>query len=214
MSGGQQITPVVVSDGLVTLEEAKAYLAIDIPISDDIIEERILATGRYLERKCGRRFSLFAAKARTLWPNVKGSLDLVDLLGSPTPTVLIDTSADRSFATVLASTDFELLPYPDDDEEAARYQEMAIISPLLGFDKRVPMRITGNWGYVEPDSRAPYEIRLAVLMILARWWKRKENPLMLAQMPGFGFHRMLDDDPDALRIIEAYTHPRKRRVLQ
>jgi len=37
---------------------------------------------------------------------------------------------------------------------------------------------------------------------------------MLAQMPGFGFHRMLDDDPDALRIIEAYTHPRKRRVLQ
>jgi len=91
---------------------------------------------------------------------------------------------------------------------------MAIISPFLGFDKRVPVRITGNWGYVEPDSRAPYEIRLAVLMILARWWKRKENPLMLVQMPGFGFHRMLDDDPDALRIIEAYTHPRKRRVLQ
>lgn len=214
MSGGTTGSLVVVSDGLVTLAEVKDYLALEITGHDTEIADRILAASKWVESYCGRKFGVATAEDRHLWANIKGTIDVVDLLGTPAPALYLDSAMDRTYATLVDPTTYEFLPYPTDASETARYQEITYLSSLLGFSRDYPIKVTGSWGYAEDDGRAPYEVRLAVLMYLARWWKRKETPIMVAQMPAVGYHRLMEDDPDAVRLLAPFVHPRKRRVLQ
>lgn len=218
VTGGGGTTGLPVAPGLlVTYEEGKAYLEIVREDNDELVKtitERIAATQGNIQDMCGRRFTLSEGEARKLWPNIKGTVDLIDLLDDPAPTVYIDSQNDRTYTLLVEASSYEFFPFDNDPLAAARYQELAYIGPSRGFNTAYPVKVTGSWGWVEPDGRAPYEIRLAILMLLARWWKRKELPLNVMQMPLFGFKRLMDQDPDVAELIKPFIHIRKKRTLQ
>lgn len=212
MPGGTIGTPVVVGAEYVTLDEVKEHLAIeDVVVKNDaVIEDRIPVACRAVEDHCVRKFKHIAGNALKVWPNRKGTLYVTDLLASPAPTVYVDTDNNRTFATLVAATEYEFLPFPEDAEELARYQEIAYLSGNY-FDQAYPVRVTHDCGWFEDDGRAPHGIRLGILMMFAKWWKRRETPAVVMQMPGFGFKRMIEKDTDIQDILEPYVHQGKKR---
>lgn len=213
-SGGTTGTPVTEA-GLVTLQEAKDYMALQQDAFDVYVNDRIMVASNWVQETCGRLFKAITDQTLSLWPNQMGSVDVVDLWPDPVPVVAVDTLGDRTYATVLEAGSYEFLPFRKSILDPERYQEIRKLSSYDYFDPRYPVQVSeASWGYVDSNNRAPYQVRLAVLMGLARFWKRKEVPLGLMQMPAIGFRRMLDEDPQIKELLEEFIHPQKKRGAQ
>lgn len=205
--------PAVGQSGFVTLEEVKEHLAIEMDVTapDAAIMPRIGAASYEIERECARRFRLLVGHTRTVFPNVKGSLYVTDFHAEPFPTVYVDSGQNRLYETLVDPADYELLPYPEDEFGLALYQEIAYIGGRNFFDPCIPVRVTGNCGWVDSFGRAPEGIRLATLMLMARWWKRRETPAIVMQMPAMGFRQMIQKDQDIIDLLEPFVHQRKKK---
>lgn len=209
----------------VTAADVKAHLEKSLATHDDQIERAIAAARAFTDEKTGRGFRFYEAETRYAQVQWDGSVPVVDLIS--VTTIHIDVDNDLTYSQSIADDSYILEPRNDPDGSPAhRFQK---ICPFSGGDDSryfVPgrqVKIVGDWGFVEtadgsvPTSGTavtPEMIQYANVLLVARWYKRRESPVSATSMPAFGFRRMFEGDKDAMDILEEFTHPRKRRTLQ
>lgn len=183
-----------------SLDELKTWIG-DVPdgLDDHHLEPIINAAGRWIDYKTGRSFELETAATKLYYPTRDGRVVVTDLI--TVTSIKTDTRGDRSYATTLATTDYELLPYGE-----GRYQEVRIWpNSSKAFDPGLLVQIVGNFGYVV-DGGPPDEIRLATLILASRWWKRHEMPTGIVVIPDMGsIERVSRVDHDVTLLLAPFT---------
>ena len=171
------------------------------------------AACNYVDWWCGRGFRRYTGQARETSVQMDGIAYIIDLI-PPATTVMADTDYDMTFTTEIDSASYILHPRIEHDgSPAARHQKLSPLSTGDNAYLLVPgirLQITGDWGYVEgDDDHAPDAVQYAVMLFVARWYKRREAPLQVATMPGYGFRRLMAEDADAKDILKEYRHERR-----
>lgn len=189
-----------------SLDELKTWLGgVTDGMDDHHLEPVLVAAGRWIDAKCGRRFELETAATKLFYPTWDGRLVVTDLISATT--VKLDTAGNRTYSTTLSASDYELLPYADAvGVPSVRYQEVHIWPrSSRAFTPGQLVQIVGNFGYVV-NGLPPDEIRLATLILAGRYWKRHETPLGILGVSDLGqFERIGKNDPDVPGLIAPYT---------
>lgn len=97
-----------ITDGYLTLDEAKSYLGISDTDDDVSIELAVEAASRAIDDWCGRRF--YTATETRYYTSDSGTVLDVDEFTSIT-TLKTDGDGDGTFGTVWASSDYVLEPF-------------------------------------------------------------------------------------------------------
>jgi hypothetical protein len=175
-----------------------------------MLERLIEAASRQADADCGRIFYLQTATLRRHYPDITGTVHLVDLVTATT--IAIDTTGDETTDTTLATTDYVLLPKVDQGLAATRYQTLKA-SRLGGYRLSCgyAVDVTGSWGWVGSDGRAPAGIQTAVCIMASRLYMRRRAKLGRAVVLEAGLSEGLSKtDPDYLAEIEPFVHDSKR----
>ena len=196
-----------------TVADLRTYM--DFPSGDtasDVDLQRALDAGAaWIDWGTGRTFSLTptstvakisAAVSATIVP-------LVDL-HSTSPTVAVDTAGDRTFSTTLLPEQYALNPFagPPFQELEAWAVPAGGIAPVV-FTPGELVRVTGQWGYVDPvTGAAPAAVEQANLLLGARWFKRREVPFNVLQQPELdAFQVVPTQDADVLALLMPLALP-------
>lgn len=182
-----------------TLHELREWMEIGDTADDLDLERALDAASRYAEAYCGRLFHLQTAQTKYYYPRDAERLEVVDLV-APT-TVSVDTAGDRTYATALTATDYELWPL-----DGPPYQEVRIwpLATTRSFSPGRRVRVVGSFGCTV-DGAAPVEVRQAVLIVASRYFKRNEAPFGILSAVDLGqFERISKDDPDAVALLSRW----------
>lgn len=174
---------------------------------DVLLGSLLDAASRRIDDDCGRIFYQQTATARSYYPGRTGIVEVVDLLS--VTSIVIDTDGDDIVETTMATTDYVLEPFTEESGlGAARYQR--IRSSLTGgykFGYRWKVTVTGSWGYVDGQGRAPDSIRTAAMILASRWFMRRHAKFGRMVIPESGMTETLPvNDPDYLMLIQPYIH--------
>jgi hypothetical protein len=189
-----------------SLDEFKTWL--EYPVEDDglmdhHLEPVLLAAERWIDQHCGRHFGLENEATKLYYPNDTVTLDVVDLISITT--LKLDTDSDRTYATTLTVSDYELLPYMDSTgRPSERFQHVRIWPDSThAFVVGELAQIVGDFGYVE-DGQPPSDIRLATLMLASRWWRRHHAPSGTAIVPDMGRFAATSENADVSDLLSTY----------
>jgi hypothetical protein len=185
---------------LASLAELKQFGGITSDDRDVDLERALDAATEHIHQHCGRTFVKDAADVTKLfYPTVEGMIDVVDLIS--VTTVKVDSRGDRSYATTLATTEYELLPY-----NGERYEQIRVwptSSKTMGPGRLV--QVVGRFGYVDELGRPPADVVQACLMLANRYRNRPSNPFGILQSPDLGqYTRISKMDPDVETLLEPY----------
>lgn len=187
-------------------DELRATLDITDTASDFEIELALSAASRWVEHECGRQFTVDAADVtQVLFPKDSQTLQVVDLL--TITTLKVDTNGDRTYATSLTSSDYLLWP-PNEP----RAQEIRIWpTSSRAFYPGNLVQLVGKSGCVDggaigsTSGTTPDDVRRAVLIQAARFYKRREAPFGVLSAVDLGqFARLAQDDPDVRALLEPW----------
>lgn len=180
-----------------------------------------------VERRCGRVFRVVSDQQRRAVIDSQGRIPLIDLIEATE--ILIDMHGNSSYLYTVDLNAVDYLPDAQENGEPALRYDYAVARPSGGaegyFTCGSRVKVTGSWGFVETrvaendeevdvEDMPPPGLAYACLMLAARYYKRKDTPLAVAQMPGFGFKRLIDEDKDVRDHLEPFIHHRLRRVIQ
>jgi len=188
----------------VALSELKSALGISGSGDDTFLNLAIDSAEQSIDDLCGRKFTVDgSASARTYraQPYLCVTDDISTLTGL---TVKTDTSADGSFSTIWASTDYQVEPLNNLLKTTARSVNnlRAVGSytfPVYG-DGLASVEVTAKWGWpAVPDS-----IKQATLMLSSRLYGRKASPMGVIGVGDFGPVRISRSDPDIAHLLMDY----------
>src|SRR4030095_3884822 len=169
-----------------TVPELRVYM--EFPSGDtgsDVDLPRALDAGAsWIDWGTGRSFGLTPTStvARIFAAATSTQVPIVDLQ-TAAPTVAVDTDGERTFVTTLLPEQYALQPYtgPPFSEVLAWANPAGDVAPF-SFTIGQLVRITGQWGYVDPTTGlVPAAVEQANLLLGARWFKRREVPLGVLQ---------------------------------
>lgn len=200
-------------NGYVEVPEFKAWVELGDTIDDVVIDESIAAASRGIDNFCHTRFWKTATGTARLFDTCDPRLVRVGDVVTVTQ-VATDTAADGTFATVWATTDYQLLPLnPADAPEIEPYNQLHAIGTLTfprvtsTASRYGRIRVTGTWGW----PTVPEAVRQACLLVTNRLVKRRNSPEGVAGFDEFGTIRISTrDDPDAVRYLTPYKTTRRR----
>ncbi len=179
-----------------------------------MLEALIEAASRQADNDTGRVFYVQPATTRRYYANQVGMVNVVDLMASVVPTIAVDQAGDEVTFTPIAVGDYVLGPRIEQGGSlaAARYQwvrrNRTGAYPFVPF---YAVNITGSWGYVDGDGRAPSGIRTAVLILASRLYMRRKAKLGRAVVLEAGLSEGLSThDPDYMAAIEPFVHYSER----
>jgi hypothetical protein len=190
-----------------TVDELRVYM--EFPSGDtasDVDLQRALDAGAaWIDWATGRTFGLSPTStvARLYEPVSTTSVPVVDLQSSA-PTVAVDTDGDRTFVTTLVPAQFALQPYSGPPfSEVLAWANPAGDVEAFTFTIGQLVRITGQWGYVDPlTGLVPAAVEQANLLLGARWFKRREVPLGVLQNQSLDVFQVLpQQDSDVLTLL-------------
>lgn len=174
----------------------------DTSSADDAKLQRCLdAATRVIEQAAGRKFELDSTdQTYYVYANAQGEIELADIVSITT--LKIDTNGDRTYATTLAATDYELLPYNE-----ARKQRIRIWpTSSRSFTAGRLVQLVGRRGYVV-GGRAPADVQQACLLLASRYYNRKGAPFGVLESTSLGqFERLSAEDPDVAALLKPYIH--------
>lgn len=177
---------------------------------DVLLETLVEAASRQVDADCGRIFYKQTATKRRHYPDLSGTVHVVDLLATPTPTIEYNVSGDETTFSTLATTDYLLLPRTEEGGTIAATRYQMIRAGRFGGYVFLPgyaLDVTGSWGYVDADGRAPAGIRTAALIMAARLYMRRHAKLGRAVVLEAGLSEGLSaTDPDYQAQIEPFRH--------
>jgi hypothetical protein len=147
-------------NGYATLAEFKAYRAArggstGTDASDDsMIEDLIESTSRYIDGVCGRRFYKNTADETRYYAPVADNILFVDDLAEAPTSVKADTTFDRTYATTIASSDYDLEPSNALlDGSPYTWLEVAPLSSAYFPEHNRGVQIVGKFGFPSvPDD--------------------------------------------------------------
>jgi hypothetical protein len=183
-----------------TVAQLKTWIGIGDSVDDALLADVLATASRQIETDTGRFFYQTAAEVRTytakkyLWVLIDDciSLSLVET----------DADGDRTYETVWAATDYDLLPenaaadgWPYNVIEVAPAGRYTFPARL-----RKGLRLTGVWGW----AAVPEKIQQACLIKAAWLFKRKDSPLGVTGSSDLGMMRVGRWDPDYDRLLETY----------
>jgi hypothetical protein len=192
-----------ITNGYTTLAEVKAALRITDTIDDSLLEMAIESASRLLDSYTARSFYTQGSATARYFAADNDFVCQIDDATSITQ-VATDFSADGSYDTVWASTDFELLPLNGRiDGLAVPYNGLRAIQdytfPYLNGEGLV--KVTGVWGW----AAIPIAIKQACIIQASRIFKRLDSPLGVLSSPDLGFMRVGSKlDPDVAQLVDPY----------
>lgn len=198
-----------ITNGYVTLAEAKGYL--DIPLADTVddslLEQIIEAASRSIDRMAGRRFYLDAnASARYYRTNDAYSLQTDDFGSTTGLEVALDTSGGGTFSTIATyQTDYVIEPL----NAAAMGRPWTLITMVGAYLFPYPMnfrpgvRVTAKWGW----PTVPDDIAEACLILSADLYKRKSSVGGVLGLSELGAIKMSPLGRDIAAMVRAYNRP-------
>lgn len=185
------------------LERLKEVLSIEDRNSDAPLQRALDAATDWIISYTGRQFSIsgtqLAPVTLTLYPDSATVLRVPDL--QTLDSLTLDTTGDRTFATSLVSTDYQLWPL-----DGPPYTEIRIWPTAAhGFDTSEQVQVAGTFGY---GATVPAQVELACLLLATRWYKRHEAPFGILQSVDLGqFERIRADDPDIAKLLDPFKAP-------
>ena len=192
-----------ITNGYTTLAEVKAALRITDTIDDSLLEMAIESASRLLDSYTARSFYTQGSATARYFAADNDFVCQIDDATSITQ-VATDFSADGSYDTIWASTDYELLPLNGRiDGLAVPYNGLRAIQdytfPYLNGEGLV--KVTGVWGW----AAIPIAIKQACIIQASRIFKRLDSPLGVLSSPDLGFIRVGSRlDPDVSQLVDSY----------
>ena len=186
----------------VALSELKTALGISGSGDDDFLNLGIDAAEQAINDLCGRKFTADgSASARTY--RAQSYLAVTDDISTLTGLVVkTDTSADGTFDTTWASTDYQVEPLNNIVKGRSVNNLRAIGSytyPVYG-DGQVSVEVTAKWGW----PAVPDTVKQAALMLASRLYGRKASPMGVIGVGDFGPVRISRSDPDIAFLLMDY----------
>lgn len=184
-----------------SLAEFKQFIGATSDDRDIDIQRALDAASSQIDEYTGRRFSIDAADVTTYYyPSMDGVINVVDLVS--VTSIKTDSTGNRSYATTLATTDYELLPV-----NGSRYEQVRIWpQSSRTFYPGYRVQVVGKFGYVDADDRPPPQVVQACLLLCNRYYNRKQNPFGILQSPDLGtYTRISSEDPDVKALLKPFT---------
>lgn len=186
-----------------TLEEAKEELNITSENYDSIFQALITQAKTFIDNYCDRNFE--AATATRYFDGSAAPLFIDDLI--TVTTFKLDEDGDGTYeSTLTANTDYVLYPL---NETPKTYVKVGNDSSYGGFASgiRRGVQIIGSWGYA---STVPAPIRLASIIQVCRWYKRKDTAFQdVVSTPELGTYIAYKGlDSDIQLLLEPYRRKR------
>lgn len=192
-----------ITNGYATLAEVKAALRITDTIDDSLLEMAIESASRLLDSYTARSFYTSGTATARYFAADNDFVCQIDDATSITE-VASDASADGSYDTIWATTDYELLPLNGRvDGLAVPYNGLRAIQdytfPYLNGEGLV--KVTAVWGW----ASVPIAIKQACVIQSSRIFKRLDSPLGVLSSPDLGFMRVGSQiDPDVRQLVDPY----------
>ena len=166
----------MITNGYVTLEEFKnslseAGMTSNAP-DDEVMESIITDVSRHIDAQTGRRFySTTADETRTYSTANRRRVFTDDILS--VTTLKVDYDGDRTYATTISSTDYDLAP--DNallNGEPYTYIELAPLCVENFPQYRRGVQVVGKFGY---SATTPADIRQACLLICVSLYQARRG---------------------------------------
>lgn len=195
--------------GYIDQQSLKEYLGINAAINEWQLDQAIKAASRAIDNYCGRRFWLDnAVVTRTFAATGSTVLSLPDGIGSTTDLVVkTDTTADGTFATTWAATDYQLLPvnapyaFPEPEPWTEIQATGSLTFPAGTQARPNAVQITAQWGW----PSIPDPVVSACLIKASRLYHRKDSPQGVAGFGDFGPVRLSrSEDGDVVDLLNPY----------
>ena len=193
----------MISNGYTTLAEVKAALRITDTIDDSLLEMAIESASRLLDSYTARSFYTQGSATARYFAADNDFICQIDDATSITE-LATDFSADGSYDTIWATTDYELLPLNGRiDGLAVPFNGIRAIQdytfPYLNGEGLV--KVTAVWGW----AAVPIAIKQACIIQASRIFKRLDSPLGVLSSPDLGFMRVGSKlDPDVAQLVDPY----------
>lgn len=188
-----------ITNGYVTLAEAKRLLDITDAIDDNQLERVIEASSRLIDEYTGRRF--YSALETRFYTPENGAELKIDDLASLTE-LLTDEDEDGTAETTWSASDYALLP-PNAAADGRPYTSL-VITPWGEHDLTTTLNsveITGNFGW----PAVPEPVRQACLIQVGTIYRSKEAPFGVIGNTETGIVRMSARlHPEAQLLLDPY----------
>lgn len=194
-------------NGYCTLPELKTRFGIlPTDTADDTTLEAIVeAVSREIDSETKTRFWTTAADEVRYYQSIDGETLYTDDIISVTE-IAVDTSGNRTYASILAASDYDLLP--DNAALDGKPYTWLAATPngRRGFSTfRRGNRITGKFGY---SAVTPKPVHEACLLQCERIFMRKDSPLGVVGTPDVGYVRVKSElDPDVQKLLDSVRRP-------
>ncbi len=190
-----------ISAAYATAAEYRAVIGKTDPAEDSEIQVDLTAISRYLDARLGRFFSKDASPVSRIYipSTATNELWTDDMAAAPTE-VAIDANRDGTYAVVLASSDYELLPLNALLSPEPRPYMRIMLTPwgrYTVFSAGTRVRVTTQFGWPE----VPLAIQRATIHLAALL--RLETPRATRRIPELG--EAIEASLDAQRIIRQLT---------
>lgn len=184
-----------ITNGYLTLEEARDYTGQPAGETDAQLEDTITAVSRLIDGYCQRHFWQTASGTARLFTAV----DPYVLHFGPFND-LVSASAVTEDGTALT---YRLEPRNVSGPEARPYTSLRVTSGFMRMsvpDDLHEITVTGVWGW----PAVPAAVKQAARLQVARVLKRTDSPLGVAGFGEFGVVRVTQLDPDVKSLLAPY----------
>lgn len=174
-----------------------------------VAERAIEAASRSIDRHCGRWFYQEAATSIRVYRPDNPYQAWVDDISTTTDLVIkTDTTADGTYATTWASTDYQLEPLNQDIVGSGSTVQPYAWWRIAAIDRytfptpnlRPTLQVTARYGW----TAVPDDVQEACLILSAALYERRNSPDGTIGVDGFGAVRIGRQDPDVARLLAPY----------
>ena len=195
-----------ITNGYVTLNEAKGYLGIPLAdtVDDTMLEQIVESASRSIDRIAGRYFYQDSVASARYYRAVSPVSLMVDDISTTTGLlVAVDTSGGGTYPTSLTyNTDFIVEPL-NAAATGRPYTLLTAVGPQYfpyPFNYRPGVRVTAKWGW----PAIPDDIVEATLILVADLYKRKDSVGGVLGLSEMGAIRMSPLGRDISAMVRAY----------
>ena len=194
-----------ITNGYVTLTQAKGYLGIPVAdtVDDTLLEQIVESASRSIDRIAGRYFYQDSTATARYYRAVSPVSLLVDDISSTTSlTVDVSTDGTNYSTPMVYDTDFIVEPF----NAAATGRPYTMLTAIgsqyfpYPWNYRPGVRVTARWGW----PSIPDDIVEATLILVADLYKRKDSVGGVLGLSEMGAIRMSPLGRDISAMVRAY----------
>lgn len=189
-----------------TVEEVKEELNIATENYDSIFQSLVIQAKTFIDNYCDRAFD---ATAATRYFDGSASplfIDDIASISGISDGIWLDEDGDGTYESAMATTDYIFYPL---NTTPKTYVKISTDSDYGGFASgiRKGVKIVATWGYA---STVPAPIRLAAIIQVCRWFKRKDSAFQdvvsNSELGTLTIYKGID--PDIQQLLAPYVRKR------